>query len=56
MVSFSLQLRRDAVHVHCGNCELHISLDNLRALGSALQSVADNVERLETEVKKGPMH
>lgn len=46
---------RDTVHFHYGNCVLHISLDDLRALGSALQSVADSVERLETEVKKGSM-
>jgi hypothetical protein len=35
---------------------LHISLDDLRALGLALQSVADSVERLDAEVKKGSVH
>jgi hypothetical protein len=44
---------RDTVHFHYGNCVLHISLDDLRALGLALQSVADSVERLDAEVKKG---
>jgi hypothetical protein len=56
---WSVSLRncsRDTVRFHYGNCVLHISFDDLRALGSALQSVADSVERLETEVKKGSMH
>jgi hypothetical protein len=44
------------VHFHYGNCVLHISLDDLRALGLALQSVADSVERLDAEVKKGSVH
>jgi hypothetical protein len=44
---------QDTVHFHYGNCVLHISLDDLRALGLALQSVADSVERLDAEVKKG---
>jgi hypothetical protein len=47
---------QDTVHFHYGNCVLHISLDDLRALGLALQSVADSVERLDAEVKKGSVH
>ena len=47
---------RDTAHFHYGNCVLHISLDDLRARGSALQKVADRVEQTEIEIEKGPIH
>ena len=46
----------DTVHFHYSNCVLHISLDDLRVLGSALQKVADRVEQTEIEIEKGSMH
>jgi hypothetical protein len=48
---------RDTAHFHYGNAILHISLDDLRDLGSAMQSVAEDVARGEShnrfELKKG---
>ena len=48
---------QDTAHFHYGNVVLHISRDDLRELGLAMQSVADGVERAETEepstLKKG---
>jgi len=48
---------RDTAHFHYGNVVLHISLDDLRELGIAMQSVADNVAQPEQEAssasKKG---
>jgi len=32
----------DTAHFHYGNIVLHISLDDLREVGTAMQSVADN--------------
>ena len=40
---------RDTAHFHYGNVVLHISLDDLRELGIATQSVADNVAQPEQE-------
>jgi len=40
---------RDTAHFHYGNVVLHISLDDLRELGIAMQSVADNVAQPEQE-------
>jgi hypothetical protein len=39
----------DTAHFHYGNVVLHISLDDLRELGIAMQSVADNVKHQEQE-------
>jgi hypothetical protein len=48
---------RDTAHVHYGNVVLHISLQDLRELGLAMQSVADRIEPTEMqdhrELKKG---
>ena len=48
---------QDTVHFHYGNVVLHILLDDLRELGLAMQSIADGIERPETddrpELKKG---
>ena len=47
----------DTAHFHYGNAILHISLDDLRDLGIAMQSVAEDVARGEShnrfELKKG---
>ena len=47
----------DTAHFHYGNVVLHISRDDLRDLGIAMQSVAEGVERAGTEhhleLKKG---
>jgi len=47
----------DTAHVHYGNVVLHISRDDLRELGIAMQCVADDAERNEqqpeTILKKG---
>ena len=40
---------KDTAHFHYGNVVLHISLDDLRQLGIAMQSVADNVKHQEQE-------
>ena len=40
---------RDTAHFHYGNVVLHISLDDLRELGMAMQSVADNAAQPEKE-------
>jgi hypothetical protein len=40
---------RDTAHFHYGNVVLHISLDDLRELGIAFQSVADNAAQPEQE-------
>jgi hypothetical protein len=40
---------RDTAHFHYGNVVLHISLDDLRELGMAMQSVAENVTQPEQE-------
>jgi hypothetical protein len=39
---------RDTAHLHYGNVVLHISFDDLRELGLAMQSVADAGEQTET--------
>jgi hypothetical protein len=48
---------QDTAHMHYGNVVLHISLGDLRELGLAMQTVADGVERTETQdhstLKKG---
>jgi hypothetical protein len=48
---------QDTAHFHYGNVLLHISLDDLRDLGQAMQSVADRVEQIKTRhvlaLKKG---
>lgn len=48
---------RDTAHFHYGNAILHTSLDDLRDLGIAMQSVAEDVARGEShnrfELKKG---
>jgi hypothetical protein len=48
---------RDTAHFHYGNVVLHISRDDLRELGIAMQSVAEGAERAERdhhpELKKG---
>ena len=47
----------DTAHFHYGNVVLHISLDDLRDLGLAMQRVADGVEHADTDdhpqLKKG---
>ena len=47
----------ETAHFHYGNVVLHISRDDLRALGRAMQCVADSVEHAETDdhpqLKKG---
>ena len=40
----------------CNCSQDTVSLDDLRSLGLVLQSVADSVERLDAEVKKGSVH
>ena len=40
---------QDTAHFHYGNVVLHISLDDLRELGLAMQSIADGVEPIETD-------
>ena len=40
---------KDTAHFHYGNVVLHISLDDSRQLGIAMQSVADNVKHQEQE-------
>ena len=48
---------QDTAHFHYGNVVLHISRDDLRDLGIAMQSVAEGAERGEAhhhfELKKG---
>jgi hypothetical protein len=48
---------RDTVHFHYGNVILHISLADLRELGLAMQSVAEDVASTEMgdhfNLKKG---
>jgi hypothetical protein len=48
---------QDTAHFHYGNVVLHISRDDLRDLGIAMQSVAEGAEHPETdhplEFKKG---
>ena len=39
----------DTAHFHYGNVVLHISRDDLRDLGIAMQSIAGGVERAVTE-------
>ena len=47
----------DTAHFHYGNVVLHISRDDLRDLGIAMQSVAEGAERGEADhrlnLKKG---
>ena len=47
----------DTAHFHYGNVVLHISRDDLRDLGIAMQSVAEGIEGPEThdqsDLKKG---
>jgi hypothetical protein len=51
---------KDTAHFHYGNVVLHISRDDLRDLGIAMQSVAENAERAEPhshyDLKKGLVH
>jgi hypothetical protein len=48
---------QDTAHFHYGNVLLHISLDDLRDLGQAMQSIADRVEQIKAchvlALKKG---
>jgi len=48
---------QDTAHFHYGNVVLHISRDDLRDLGIAMQSVAEGIEQPEpedvSELKKG---
>jgi hypothetical protein len=48
---------QDTAHFHYGNVVLHISRDDLRDLGLAMQSVAESAEHTETDshldLKKG---
>lgn len=54
---FLCDCSQDTAHMHYGNVVLHISLGDLRELGLAMQTVADSVERTETQehstLKKG---
>ena len=47
----------DTAHFHYGNVILHISLEDLRDLGLAMQQVAEGVDQAEaedqTQLKKG---
>lgn len=46
----------DTAHFHYGNVVLHISRDDLRDLGIAMQNVAENAERASLDrldLKKG---
>jgi hypothetical protein len=49
MVGFAVRLQPGRRAFHYGNFVLHISLDDLRELGIATQSVADNVAQPEQE-------
>lgn len=40
---------QDTAHFHYGNVVLHISRDDLRDLGIAMQNVAEGAERTETD-------
>ena len=47
---------QDTAHFHYGNVVLHISRDDLRDLGIAMQNVAENAERASLDrldLKKG---
>jgi len=48
---------QDTAHFHYGNVVLHISRDDLRELGLAMQSVADEAEQIDARdaeaAKKG---
>ena len=45
---------QDTAHFHYGNVVIHISHEDLRHLGIAMQSVAERVEtRHQFELKKG---
>jgi hypothetical protein len=48
---------QDSAHFHYGNVILHISRDDLRELGLAMQNVAESAERAATanqlDLKKG---
>jgi hypothetical protein len=47
---------QDTAHFHYGNVVLHISRDDLRDLGIAMQNVAENAERASLDrldFKKG---
>jgi hypothetical protein len=44
---FLCNCSHDTAHFHYGNVVLHISLDDLRELGIAMQTVADNAARPE---------
>lgn len=39
---------QDTAHFHYGNVVLHISLDDLRELGLAMQTIADDLDGAET--------
>jgi len=54
--AFLCDCSRDAVHFHYGNVVLHISLEDIRALGVAMQAVADGVNGVEAPqnmIKRG---
>jgi hypothetical protein len=40
---------QDTAHVHYGNVVLHVSRDDLRELGRAMQNVAEDAEQNETQ-------
>ncbi len=44
---------RNTAHFHYGTVVLHISLDDLREVGIAMQSVADNAAQPEQESSSG---
>jgi hypothetical protein len=48
---------RDTAHFHYGNAILHISIDHLRELGIAMQSIAEDAasapSRNRVDLKKG---
>ena len=43
---------QDTAHFHYGNVVLHISLDDLRDLGLAMQSVAEEAETPEVNTRR----
>lgn len=57
MVGFSMYCSAETAHFQYGNVVLHISRDDLRALGIAMHCLADDAERnepqAETILKKG---
>jgi hypothetical protein len=45
---------QDTAHFHYGNVVLHISLDDLRELGRAMQNVADRAEQIQARNELAP--